>query len=126
MSFTKSNNKGFTLLEIMIVIAIIGILAAIAIPQFRAYRQRAYNSMAYSDAKNFYKACVMAAMATEGTVQYDSENLPPGYTGMRPKSGLFRSSGGHHPALSCDVDFKHTHGTKTYHINDEGKISESN
>jgi len=48
--------KGFTLIELMIVIAIIGILAAIAIPQFSAYRKRAYNSAAESDLKNFTTA----------------------------------------------------------------------
>jgi type IV pilus assembly protein PilA len=36
----------------MIVIAIIGILAAIAIPQFSAYRARSYNSAAQSDLRN--------------------------------------------------------------------------
>ena len=48
----RNNDKGFTLIELMIVIAIIGILAAIAIPNFVSYRQRSYNSAAQSDLKN--------------------------------------------------------------------------
>ncbi len=47
----RGNNKeGFTLIELMIVIAIIGILAAIAIPNFIAYRNKAFCSAAESDA----------------------------------------------------------------------------
>ncbi len=48
----KRNQKGFTLIELMIVIAIIGILAAIAIPQFTKYRAKAFNAAALSDARN--------------------------------------------------------------------------
>ena len=45
------NNKGFTLIELMIVIAIIGILAAIAIPNFISYRDKTYCSAAETDAQ---------------------------------------------------------------------------
>ena len=48
----RINGSGFTLIELMIVIAIIGILTAIAIPQFASYRVKSHNSAALSDLRN--------------------------------------------------------------------------
>ena len=66
----KLNKKGFTLIELMIVIAIIGILAAIAIPQFAAYRTKSYNSASQSDLRN--------VLTTLEAYYADWQSYPPG------------------------------------------------
>ena len=51
-----SNRKGFSLIELLIVVVIIGILAAIAIPKFANTKEKAYIAQMKSDLKNLASA----------------------------------------------------------------------
>jgi len=85
--------KAFTLVELLIVIAIIAILAAIAVPQFSKYKKRAYVAAMMSDAHNI--------IAAEEAHFAEHDN----YTD--PQSLLNSTSG-----LTKNVDYE-SHGTTT-------------
>lgn len=73
--------KGFTLIELMIVVAIIGILAAIAIPQYQNYVARSQVSRVMNETaalKTAVEACINDGRLTVGAA---AGNCDPGATG---------------------------------------------
>jgi prepilin-type N-terminal cleavage/methylation domain-containing protein len=64
MNIKFNTEKGFTLIELMISIAIIGILATIAIPNFLAYRERAKIARAKSELKTFQTSLIILQLDT--------------------------------------------------------------
>ena len=78
-------NTGFTLIEVLLVIAIIGVLAVIGIPQFIAYRSRAVDSQMKSDLRN--AAVAVESYFTKRSVYPASISEVDGF-GFQPTSGV--------------------------------------
>ena len=61
----RRDSDGFTLLELMMVIAVIGLLSAIAVPNYIHYRKKAQVAQVASNLKNFEKAFIAYAIDHE-------------------------------------------------------------
>jgi type IV pilus assembly protein PilA len=113
----------------MIVIAIIGILAAIAIPNFLQYRLRGQNSAAQSEAKNFYNAAMAyfadpAAIGTQCTGDVEFDNVYTNDTNVLSSGGTIDDNQDGTVTVN-GLWFSHTNSDNSYTLDDSGGLTES-
>ena len=129
----RNNQKGFTLIELMIVIAIIGILAAIAIPNFLAYRTRGQDSAAQSEAKNFYNAAMAYFADPTSTVAVVNEGVGNDFGAYVNDVNVDNGAGASAGSITDNMDgtitlapdplvFSHTASANTFSLDASGNV----
>ena len=78
-----TGNRGFTLIELMIVVAITGILAAIAIPNYLTYQKKAKTAEARSNTGGLQSAEI--AYFAENSYYLSIAHIIPPLSGLRPE-----------------------------------------
>lgn len=76
---TKKRHSGFTIVELLIVIVVMGILATLVLSNFSGAQQRARNTVRLSTARAAYDVMRVALIDTPPTVMRDSLNNPDGW-----------------------------------------------
>ena len=115
----RNNKKGFTIVELVIVIAVIAILAAVLIPTFTGVTERAKENAAMQNARNAW-------------TEYMTENADlPGYkenicikSNVDGKDYYFHVENGEFETKAVENHDSTTHaaGTAMYKVSAEGKL----
>jgi type IV pilus assembly protein PilA len=105
---SKENQSGFTLVELLVVVAIVAILAAIAIPAFSAYRADGYNAHAVVGLNSLAKA-EEAYFASNGRYTTAIAQLPPYF----PPTGIVLTISGV-TVQGFQAQSHHPLGSRTY------------
>jgi type IV pilus assembly protein PilA len=130
----KKNQKGFSLIELLIVVAIIGIIAAIAIPNLIASRKAANESAAISSLRTVGSAQQMYRQMLGGNVNFAADLVALGPTGAKliddalgssatpTKSGYAFTMAGAGATFTANADPSSNGGTRHFFTDESGVI----
>ena len=115
----RRNVTGFSLLELLIAIAIIGVLIAIAVPSYNKYRRLGYDAVVPEDAMNAYKAA-QAYFHSYEDESISSVGVLYAY-GFRQTQDVNIAVSGAQNTLT--IIAYHSLGNKTFTVNHEKRLS---